>query len=53
MPRTFREGARQPLSALDRTLNGHVAGLMPHESSRHHSQRGAGGYGAGHDQRGG
>ena len=47
MPRTFRQGARQPLSALDRTLNGHVAGLMPHEYSRHHSQRGKAIHGGG------
>ncbi len=28
---SYRRGARQPLSSLQRTLGGHVAGLMPHE----------------------
>ena len=27
----FRRGAKQPLQRLDRTIGGHVAGLMPHE----------------------
>ena len=27
----FRRGAKQPLSSLNRTIGGHVAGYMPHE----------------------